>query len=107
MSSIIIPNIIIPSLSTPIPVIDRTEFKDGRIVIWLWLEKMPLWVSGIIPAILFDQANGWITYSRPPLPSLSKRYKGTFFPLRRDAIGCAEEAINVLVKQLFPQQQAQ
>lgn len=95
-------SIIIPSLSAPVPIIDRTEFKDGRVVIWLWLEEMPIWVSGIIPACLFQEVNGWIAYDRPPQPSPRKRYKGTFFPLRKDAIGCAETAIDVLVKQLFP-----
>jgi hypothetical protein len=69
-------NIIIPSLV--VPKIDRTEFKDGRVTIYLWLEEAPLYVSGILPINLPDQDYGWIAFERPAKIEKPKRPEGIF-----------------------------
>ena len=95
-------NIIVPTILKP--VIDKTEFKDGRVVFFLSFEARPLWVSGIIPGRMLDADNleGWITYERPPRETSGTR-KGIFFFLRKDALYFAKDIIVSLAKQLFPQ----
>ena len=87
--------IIIPKLETL--VVDRTDFKDGRVVFFLWLEKIPVWTSGIIPGCIFDirDIKGWIAFEHPPQKvGCVQAHTGLFYLQREKAIARAELIIN-------------
>ena len=94
--------IIIPKIVKP--VIDRTDFKDGRVVFFLALAEKPLWVSGVMPGHMFnlDEFDGWVAFEHPPQKfEAGARRRGVFFALRKYAIECAEEMVSLLARQLF------
>jgi len=94
--------IVIPGLAKP--VIDRTDFDDGRVVFFLAFEAKPIWVSRVMPGCMYDvdDFEGWVALEHPPQKFESGvRRRGIFFPLRRYAIECAEEMVSLLARQLF------